>query len=209
VSHFAVIFDACVLHPAELRDFLMWLSRTRLFRAKRTATIHDEWIRSVVRRRPDDQQEELRKRLLRTANIMNSAIPDSLVAGYESLITGIQLPDPNDRHVVAAAVFARAEVIVTFNLKDFPTASLQAFNVQAQHPDDFVLSLIDIDGNAVCEAARKQRENLQNPKKSVEQLLDGLENIGISEDRRVPPASARVHLDGQSSITLNGARFGS
>jgi predicted nucleic acid-binding protein len=115
VSHFAVIFDACVLHPAELRDFLMWLARTRLFRAKWTATIHDEWIRSVVRRRPDEQQEELRKRLLRTANIMNSAIPDSLVAGYESLITGIQLPDPDDRHVVAAAVFARAEVIVTFN----------------------------------------------------------------------------------------------
>ena len=89
------------------------------------------------------------------------------------------MPDPDDRHVVAAAFFARAEVIVTFNLKDFPTASLQAFNVQAQHPDDFVLSLIDFDGNAVCEAARKQRENLQQPKKSVDQLLDGLEKIGL------------------------------
>ena len=179
MSHFAVIFDACVLHPAELRDFLMWLARTRLFRAKWTATIHDEWIRSIVRRRPDAQQEELRKRLLRTADLMNSAIPDSLVAGYESLIPGIQLPDPDDRHVVAAAIFARAEVIVTFNLKDFPTVSLQAFNVQAQHPDDFVLSVIDIDGNAVCEAARRQRENLQHPKKSVDQLLDGLEKIGL------------------------------
>ena len=81
MSHFAAIFDACVLHPAELRDFLMWLARTRLFRAKWTATIHDEWIRSIVRRRPDDQQEELRKKLLRTADLMNSAIPDSLVAG--------------------------------------------------------------------------------------------------------------------------------
>ncbi len=157
----------------------MWLARTRLFRAKWTATIHDEWIRSIVRRRPDDQQDELRRKLLRTASLMDSAIPDSLVVGYESLISGIKLPDPDDRHVVASAVFAKAEVIVTFNLKDFPADSLRAFNVQAQHPDDFVLSLIDIDQNAVCEAARKQRENLQHPKKTVDQLLDGLEKIGL------------------------------
>lgn len=104
---------------------------------------------------------------MRTANIMNSAIPDSVAAAYESLITGIQLRDPDDRHVEAAAVFARADVIITFNLKDFPTASLQAFNVQAQHPADFVLSLVDIDGNAVCEAARKPRENLQHPKNQL------------------------------------------
>ena len=179
MSHFAAIFDACVLHPADLRDFLMWLARTRLFRAKWTNTIHQEWIRSIVRRRPDAQQAELQAKLLRTASLMNSAIPDSLVTGYESLISGIQLPDPDDRHVVAAAVFAGAEVIVTFNLKDFPSSSLQGLSIQAQHPDDFVLSLIDIDENAVCEAARKQRANLQNPPKSVDQLLDGLEKIGL------------------------------
>ena len=173
------MFDACVLHPADLRDFLMWLARTRLFRAKWTTTIHEEWIRSVVRRRPDVEQDGLQTKLLRTASVMNAAIPDSLVVGYESLISGIQLPDPDDRHVVAAAVFARAEVIVTFNLKDFPATSLQPLNVQAQHPDDFVLSLIDIDENAVCEAARKQRANLQNPPKSIDQLLDGLEKIGL------------------------------
>ena len=173
------MFDACVLHPADLRDFLMWLARTRLFRAKWTATIHQEWIRSIVRRCPEVERDELQTKLLRTASLMNSAIPDSLVTGYESLIGGISLPDPDDRHVVAAAVFSRAEVIVTFNLKDFPATSLQPLNVQAQHPDDFVLSLIDIDQNAVCEAARKQRANLKNPPKSVDQLLDGLEKTGL------------------------------
>ena len=100
------MFDACVLHPADLRDFLMWLARTRLFRAKWTTTIHEEWIRSVVRRRPDVEQDGLQTKLLRTASVMNAAIPDSLVVGYESLISGIQLPDPDDRHVVAAAVFS-------------------------------------------------------------------------------------------------------
>ena len=110
---------------------------------------------------------------------MNSAIPDSFVTGFESLIGGISLADSDDRHVVAAAVFSRAEVIVTFNLKDFPATSLQPLNVQAQHPDDFVLSLLDIDQNAVCEAARKQRANLKNPPKSVDQLLDGLEKTGL------------------------------
>ena len=173
------MFDACVLHPADLRDFLMWLARTGLFRAKWTATIHQEWIRSIVRRRPEVERDELQTKLLRTASLMNSAIPDSLVTGYESLIGGISLPDPDDRHVVAAAVFSRAEVIVTCNLKDFPATSLQPLNVQAQHPDDFVLSLIDIDQNAVCEAARKQRANLKNPPKSVDQLLDGLEKTGL------------------------------
>lgn len=173
------MLDACVLHPADLRDFLMWVARTRLFRAKWTATIHDEWIRSIVRRRPDVEQDGLQAKLLRTASLMNSAIPDSLVTGYESLISGINLPDPDDRYVLAAAVFARAEVIVTFNLKDFPATSLQPLNVQALHPDDFVLSLIDIDENAVCEAARKQRANLRNPPKTVNQLLDGLEKIEL------------------------------
>ena len=61
------MFDACVLHAADLRDLLMWLARTRLFRAEWTATIHDEWIRSIVRRRPHVEQDELQTKLLRTA----------------------------------------------------------------------------------------------------------------------------------------------
>jgi len=179
VSHFAAVFDACVLHPAELRDFLMWLARARLFRAKWTEKIHEEWTRSIIRRFPESEEEIRRAKLQRTIALMNSAIPDSLVSGYECLIEGIQLPDPDDRHVVAAAVFAKAEVIVTFNLRDFPAAILKPLHVQAQHPDDFIVGLIDIDGMAVCEAARKQRANLLNPPKSVGQLLDGFERIGL------------------------------
>ncbi len=144
MSHFAAVFDACVLHPAELRDFLMWLARARLFRAKWTEKIHEEWTRSIIRRFPESEHKVRRTKLQRTVSLMNSAIPDSLVSGYECLIEGIQLPDPDDRHVFAAAVFAKAEVIVTFNLKDFPAAILKSLHVQAQHPDDFVVSLSDI-----------------------------------------------------------------
>jgi len=179
VSHFTAVFDACVLHPAELRDFLMWLARARLFRAKWTEKIHEEWTRSIIRRFPESESEVRRTKLQRTVALMNSAIPDSLVSGYECLIEGIQLPDPDDRHVVAAAVFANAEVIVTFNLKDFPAVILKSLHVQAQHPDDFVVGLIDIDEMAVCEAARRQRANLLHPPKSVDQLLDGFERTGL------------------------------
>lgn len=141
--------------------------------------IHEEWIRSVVRRRPEVEQDQIHRKLLKTATVMNLAIPDSLVEGYESLIEGIHLPDADDRHVVAAAIRSNAEVIVTFNLKDFPDEALKPFSIQAQHPDEFVISLIDINENAVWEAARKQRANLRNPTKSVEELLCGLEKSGL------------------------------
>jgi len=179
VSHFAAVFDAWVLHPADLRDFLMWLARARLFRAKWTEKIHAEWTRSIIRRFPESEHEVRRAKLQRTVALMNSAIPDSLVSGYECLIEGIHLPDPDDRNVVAAAVFAKAEVIVTFNLRDFPPETLKSLHVQAQHPDDFVVGLIDIDDMAVCEATRKQRANLLHPPKSVDELLDGFERVGL------------------------------
>lgn len=113
---FVVLFDACVLYPAPLRDFLLHLSLTGLFAAKWTDRIHDEWTRNLLARRPELSAD----RIQRTCQRMNEAIPDSLVTNYEPLIEGLDLPDPDDRHVLAAAIQAGAQVIVTFNLKDFP-----------------------------------------------------------------------------------------
>lgn len=100
VSSFTVVFDACVLYPAPLRDFLMHLALTDLFRAKWTDEIHNEWIRSVLKNRPDLTEE----RLQRTRTLMDSHVRDCLVCGYESLISSLALPDENDRHVLAAAI---------------------------------------------------------------------------------------------------------
>jgi predicted nucleic acid-binding protein len=116
MTNFTALYDSCVLYPAPLRDLLMWLALSDLFRARWSNDIHEEWIRNLLEDRPDLTRE----RLERTRDKMNSNIRDCLVTGYEPLIDGLTLPDPNDRHVLAAAIRASADVIVTFNLKDFP-----------------------------------------------------------------------------------------
>ncbi len=105
---------------------------------------------------------------------MNSHVRDCLVTGYESLIEGLELPDPDDRHVLAAAIRTRAHVIVTFNLDDFPNSYLAPFGVEAQHPDEFITHLLDLSPGAVCTAAKRQRAALRNPPKSVDEFLAAL-----------------------------------
>lgn len=99
-SNFTVIYDACVLYPAPLRDLLMRLALTDLYRARWTDMIHDEWTRNVLKQRPDLKAEDLQ----RTRSLMNSHVRDSLVTGFEHLIPSVELPDADDRHVVAAAI---------------------------------------------------------------------------------------------------------
>ncbi len=102
---------------------------------------------------------------------MNEAIRDGLVEGYEALIPGLTLPDPDDRHVLAAAICAGAKVIVTFNLSDFPSEVLQPLRIEAQHPDEFITRLLDLAPDTVCAAAKRQREALKTPPKTVEEHL--------------------------------------
>lgn len=137
-GNFTVVFDACVLYPAALRDFLMTLATAGLFRAKWTDDIHDEWISALLERRPEIERDRLG--LVRQK--MDEAVPDALIERerYEVLIPSLSLPDENDRHVLAAAIVAGAEMIVTFNLSDFPPAALAKHAIEAVHPDDFVLA---------------------------------------------------------------------
>ncbi len=110
---------------------------------------------------------------------MDGAIPDALVTGHEALVAGLSLPDPEDRHVLAAAIRCQAGVIVTFNLKDFPQASLQPFGIEAQHPDEFIANLFDLDRSAVLEAARRQRANLKRPAMDAKHYLQVLRRQGL------------------------------
>lgn len=110
---------------------------------------------------------------------MDGAIPDALVTGHEALVAGLSLPDPEDRHVLAAAIRCQAGVIVTFNLKDFPQASLQPFGIEAQHPDEFIANLFDLDRSAVLEAARRQRANLKRPAMDAKHYLQMLRRQGL------------------------------
>ena len=115
-----VVLDACTLYPAALRDVLMRMALHRLIQARWTDAIHDEWINAVLRNRPDLSREKLQ----RTRELMDLHAEDSLVTGYEPKIHELELPDANDRHVLAAAIKAKAEIILTWNTKDFPKAKL-------------------------------------------------------------------------------------
>jgi predicted nucleic acid-binding protein len=171
VAAYTALYDACVLYPAPLRDLLMWLALTDLFRAKWTDAIHDEWIRNVLKDRPDLTRTQLE----RTRDLMNANVRDCLVTGYEDLIEAVVLPDSEDRHVLAAAIRGRADVIVTFNLADFPPDVLQQYGVEAQHPDEFVAHLLSLAPTVVYQAVKSQREALNNPPRTAEQLLETLE----------------------------------
>jgi len=176
-SHFTVVYDACVLYPAPLRDLLMHLALSDLYRARWSDTIHDEWTRNVMASRPDLTQDQLS----RTRQLMNAHVRDSLVTGFEYLIPSINLPDPDDRHVAAAAIHSGASLIVTFNLKDFPADALKPCNLAAQHPDDFIVDLLDLHLAGVLEAAANHRRSLKNPPKSANEYLDTLLGQGLTQ----------------------------
>ena len=170
-------FDANVLYPSGLRNFLMHLALTGLFRAHWSAEVHEEWIRNLLKNRPDLTREKLD----RTRLLMDKALPEAIVSEYEHLIDSIVLPDPDDRHVVAAAIQSGVGVIVTQNLADFPDTVLGKFNLEAQHPDDFVVALLNISAELVLEAARNHRASLQNPAKRTDEYLYELGTQGLSK----------------------------
>src|SRR5438270_9183993 len=114
MARYSALLDACVLYPAHLRDLLLSMALTDLFRVRWTDRIHEEWIRNLVAAGHDAEK------LARTRRLMNEAVPDCLIEGYESLIETLKLPDPDDRHVLAAAITGGVDVIVTANLKHFP-----------------------------------------------------------------------------------------
>lgn len=171
MTNYTVVLDACVLYPAPIRSYLLYLAQTGLFRARWTDQIHDEWIRNLLANNP----EQDRTKLDRTRQLMNAHVPDCLVEGYEPLIESIELPDKDDRHVVAAAIRGQAEAIITYNLKDFPAADLASFGVSAIHPDEFLSDMFELNSGLAIQAAHAHRRSLKNPPFSVDDYLDCLQ----------------------------------
>lgn len=176
-SHFTVVYDACTLYPAPLRDLLMHLALSDLFRARWSNMIHTEWMRNVHANRTDLSLE----RLERTRDLMDAAVRDCVVSGFEYMIPSIDLPDPDDRHVVAAAIHCGASLIITFNLKDFPDEALKPYNLVAQHPDDFIVDLLGLHLAGVLEAAARHRRALKAPPKTAKEYLDTLLAQGLTQ----------------------------
>ncbi|TDB01724.1 PIN domain-containing protein [Halomonas marinisediminis] len=171
---FVVVYDACVLYPAPLRDLLMRLATSGLYAAHWTEQIHGEWTRNLLNNRP-----ELAKALPRTVKLMNRAVPDALVTGHEPLIPALELPDPDDRHVLAAAIRAGAQLIVTFNLKDFPADTLARFGIEAVHPDTFLEQQFELNEGWCSGPSIATVRSLRKPPRSAEEYLDTLAACGL------------------------------
>lgn len=175
MSGYTALLDANVLYPAPLRDLLLQLAVTDLFTARWTADIHREWIDALL----SDQPHRSRDALERTRALMDLHTRDALVTGYEPLIPSLTLPDPHDRHVLAAAIVGRCDVIVTRNLADFPEDALLPFGIEAQHPDEFLCNQMSLAPGLFCSAVKTVRARLRNPPYSVREYLATLTRQGL------------------------------
>lgn len=169
ISTFTVVFDSNVLFSSRLTSLLMWLAMSGLFRARWSVDIHREWMAAVhdVRGIPIEQLTPRR-------DAMDASVPDGCVSGYEDLIGGLALPDPDDRHVLAAAIRCGASTIVTFNEKDFPPEYIDKYGIQTLHPDDFILDLDEANEGVLIAAARTDLMHYKNPPLAVDEYIDGL-----------------------------------
>jgi predicted nucleic acid-binding protein len=158
------LLDACILYPAQLRSLFMHLAAGGLYQTRWTNAIHEEWIRNLL----TDHREITRQQADRIRELMDAHVLDAYVTGYEVLNPTLELPDAEDRHVLAAAIKGGATVIVTLNLTDFPQSLLTAHNVEAIHPDEFIMRLIASHSEAVIAACKRHRATLKKPAKSAE-----------------------------------------
>jgi predicted nucleic acid-binding protein len=150
------VLDACILYPFHLRNIVVQAAVDRLVEARWTDAIHEEWIRNLAANAPAIPMERLQV----TRRLMNDALPTAMVTGYEEHIPGVTLPDSDDRHVVAAAIAAKASLILTWNLRHFPESELKKFDLQMKNPDEFLSGLFERAPDLVIGSLANARRNL-------------------------------------------------
>lgn len=171
-----VILDANVLYSNFTRDLLLSLFAARLYEAKWTDQINDEWIGHLLQNRPNIAPE----RMQRTLELMNNIKPNPLVSDYKHLIDKMTLPDKDDRHVLAAAIACGAKKILTWNLKDFPERFLNEFGVVAENPDRFMSALLTENPQKVVEVFKSVRLRQKKPKILVADLFAMLKKNNLT-----------------------------
>lgn len=172
---FTAVLDTNVIYPIIIRDIMFWFAHYDLYTPKWSENIFDEW-RKVMREK-GVSEEEANKRIDKA----NSAFPDALVQNYKSLVNHLELPDKDDRHVLAAAIKTNANLIVTNNLKDFPKAYLQSFGLNAKTADDFLTDIIDLNQEQTIAAFKEMVLNKKNPKQDEFEVLNQFRNAGLKE----------------------------
>lgn len=172
-----VLLDANVLYGNFTRDLLLSLFAAKMYEAKWTDQINDEWMRHLLENRPQTDPAKLE----RTRQLMNSIKPNPLVQGYEELIETLDLPDADDRHVLAAAIASRSQKILTWNLKDFPARFLNEFGIEAENPDRFIAALIEDDPEGVVAVFKSMREGYDRPRMNIDEFFEMLNRNNMME----------------------------
>lgn len=180
MAPFPVVFDANVLYGTYVNDLLLRLADRGLFRPLWSERILDELENALLRDALPDKRGALRRRV----EAMRTAFPDALVEGYEDLEAAMTC-DPKDRHVLAAAVRSNAALLVTFNLKDFPSDSLTPYGIEVAHPDVFLMDQLDLRPGRTVGAVEEILTDYTNPPLDVPAYLHRLRRSGVPDFARV------------------------
>lgn len=172
---FTAVLDTNVIYPVIIRDILFWFAYYDLYTPKWSEHIFDEWKRVITEK--GVSEEEAANRLSKA----NSAFPDAFVKNYKGLIEHLELPDINDRHVLAAAIKTNANLIVTNNIKDFPEEYLLSFSINAKTADDFLTDIIDLNQEQALAAFKEMVSNKKNPTQDEFEVLNLLRNAGLKD----------------------------
>jgi len=175
-SQYTVILDANVLYGNLSRDLLLSLAQADLFHARWTHEITHEWTSNLAKNMP-----AVGEKLSHIVALMQQAVPDCLVENYEHLIGSLTLPDPKDRHVLAAAIVGHADAIVTLNLKDFPQDLLDPYNIEVQHLDDFIVNQLEMRPIQALSAIKIMRARQKNPALTATALIEFIERRGMPQ----------------------------
>jgi len=175
-SRYTAVLDACVLYQLAIADSLMSIAVTGLFAAKWTQKIEEEWIESLEKNRPD-----LKGKLATRRDSMREAVPDWEIseAAWNSIASSLTLPDPNDVHVLAAAIAGHADCIVTRNQRDFPASIMDVHGIDILDPDEFIINQWDLENVPVMAAFKGMRARRKKPTESVEDFALTLEKYGL------------------------------
>jgi len=187
IGRYPALLDANVLHPAFVRGALLWFAVERLFQPHWSADILEEWKGSLKKRFPNTPDEKLDAQQA----LMTEHFPDAEIIGYQPFIEGIKLPDPGDRHVLAAAVVGRCAGIITSNVRHFPANLVDPLGIEIIHPDEFIVNIIDLHPSRAVAACKGHRAAMTQTSPSPIEFLEKFERAGlIQAHQRLSP-----HMD--------------
>ena len=181
-NRFTAVIDACVLCSPLKRSLILSLAEAELFRVRWSDEIMDETEKAITIILSKKGHGDAVERAAQTRNIMNQAFAEATVVQYKHHGNGIgKLPDEGDRHVIAAAIKSKADMIVTENLKDFPRKVLAHYGIEAKSSDDFIADAINLSPTLATDAIKRMRLRLDRVDKTPEILLLDMEKTGLTQ----------------------------